>query len=421
MQKFISLIFYLSILTKPIKLNAQQKIAYIDYTQLLLSMPETKEAQIDYKKYVERWDVIHSKSVKQFMVMDSLFNIDSSNWTPAIKDIKKRELNQFRDRINSNTASFKEEAKYKNERLIQPISTRAQSAIEAVVKKNGYTKWVDKNELDKYPGARDIMALVKNKLASTPNLTTSIQFENNSFNLGSSSEEKEIVYDIKFTNTGKAPLTISNVASLSKCVKLQWPQKAIKSGESGIIKLNYDGVNCTGGINQSITVVSNANESPNYLQIRGYVGTYLKNELSSQFLKIMKAYPGNFESLKEGLVTDAYGEYFSNVLIEQSRRTVVNKGTGNKNYVLSLIGSFDSKEKSLEKYQELLKIINSINLNGAALKVYQNEQTKEFTNTKWKLDNSKNSISKEYQQFTIELLCIHMKLSTGVSIIFGKE
>jgi outer membrane protein len=422
MLKFVSLIFCLSILTTPVNLNAQQKIAYIDYNQLLLSMPETKEAEKDFNKYVESWNAMYTVNVKEYMMKDSLFNIDSSKWAPNMKDLKKSELEQLRERIKMYSESFEQDTKNKNEHLMQPVYMRAQTAVEAVVKENGYANWIDKTELAKYPGATDIMALVKMKLASTPNLTTTIQFEHTDINLGIGLEEKVIEYDIKFTNTGNAPLTISSASSSSGSVKLQWPQKAIKSGESGIIKLTYDAVNSTGRFDKSIKVISNAKESPNYLEISGYVGSYLKNQLSEQFLKIMKAYPGNFESLKDGLSNAATSEYFSKISIEQSRRTAVLKGKGYKNYVLSLIGSYDSKEKGLQKYQELLKIINTIKLNGAALKVYQNEQTETLTSTRWRLDNATNNTNNEYSTFTIELICMHMdKTNAGVTIKFGAE
>lgn len=421
MLKFTRLLLFFCILSTTLKLNAQQKVAFIDYTALLLSMPETKEAEIEFNKYIERWNNMYTSQVKEYMLKDSLFKKDSTKWLPAIKTIKKKELEQLAMRVTSLSESSKEESDYQNAKLMEPIHKRASTAIEAVVKENGFTKWVDKTELAKYAGAKDILALVKKKLANTPNLTTKIKFDNRVFNLGNL-EEKEIIYNIKYTNIGKAPLNISNVSSSTNCIKLEWPQKAIKSGDSGIIKVIYDGTNCQGSFNQSLKVISNTNESPEYLEIRGYVGNYLKNQLSEQFLKIMLAFPSNFESLKNGLSNVASGEYYSKVKIEDSKKTAIVKGKANKNSISSLIGSFDSKEKSLQKYQELIKIINAIKLNGAALKVYKTEQNESLTSTKWRLDNSKNNINKEYQPFTIELTCIYMgsKIS-GVSINFGDD
>ncbi len=421
MLKFTSFLFCLFILCSAPKLNAQQKVAYVDYSALLLSMPETKVAEVEYTKYAERWDAMYTKSLLEYMSRDSLIKSDSSKWLPAVKDLRKKELVLLGERITAFSESRDELFKDQNAKLLEPIQNRALTAIEAVVKENGFTKWIDKTELAKYPGAKDIMALVKKKLANTQNLTTEIKFENTRYNMGNL-EEKAVEYNIKFTNTGKAPLNIINIKSSSGCAKLQWPQKAIKSGDSGIIKLTYNGVDCPGVIIESIEVSSNAIGSPQYLEVKGYVGSFLKNRLSEQFFKIMQAFPGNFESLKDGVSNAANSEYFSKISIEQSRKTGIIKGKESNNNVLCLISTYDSKEKGLQKYQELLNIINSIKLNGVELKVYKTEHNEALTSTKWRLDNSKNKISKEYQQFTIELTCLYMdKKSSGVSISFGGD
>jgi hypothetical protein len=50
------------------------------------------------------------------------------------------------------------------DKLFPPLEAKANAAISAVVKENGYDKVVDKPELKNNPGAKDIMALVKKKM-----------------------------------------------------------------------------------------------------------------------------------------------------------------------------------------------------------------------------------------------------------------
>jgi Skp family chaperone for outer membrane proteins len=421
MSKFFSFLFCLGILCSAAKLTAQQKVAYIDSHELLVSMPETKTAEAEFNKRVEIITARYNENVKEYNEKDSLFKRDSSKWTLAIKEIKKMELEYLKLKIQAQLDSWDSGTEFQNERLMEPIKKRALEAIEAVVKENGYTKWIDKSEAAKYPGAKDIMPLVKKKLASTQNIFAEMEFDNEDHYMGII-DEKKVSYDFKFTNTGTAPLIISDVSAKCFCVELQWPQKPIKPGEAGVIKVTYNGVGRPGHFFQSITIVSNARKSRPSLSITGDVGTYFQNKLSEQFIKIMLAFPGNFESLKGSVSNAAISEYNSTVSIETSRKTAVGKGKEDKNRVTSLIRSFDSRQKCLQEYQEWIKTISSITLNGAALKIYKTEETATFVSTKWRIDNSKNNISKEYQQFTIEVSCILLdEKNNGLFVGFDSD
>ena len=76
--------------------------------------------------------------------------------------------------------------------------------------------------------------------------------------------------EFKFTNNGKEPLILSNVRSSCGCTIPQWPRQPILPGESETIKVKYD-TKRIGIINKTITVYSNASESPVTLRIKGKV------------------------------------------------------------------------------------------------------------------------------------------------------
>ncbi len=75
----------------------------------------------------------------------------------------------------------------------------------------------------------------------------------------------------EFTNTGNAPLIISNAKGSCGCTVPQWPKEPIAPGAKGVITVKYD-TKRTGPINKSVTITSNAvNEPTKTLQIRGEV------------------------------------------------------------------------------------------------------------------------------------------------------
>lgn len=73
-----------------------------------------------------------------------------------------------------------------------------------------------------------------------------------------------------FTNTGKEPLIISDVRSSCGCTVPKWPREPILPGHADTIKVRYD-TKRLGVINKTITVMSNANNSPIILRIQGKI------------------------------------------------------------------------------------------------------------------------------------------------------
>ncbi len=76
----------------------------------------------------------------------------------------------------------------------------------------------------------------------------------------------------KFTNTGNEPLVLSTVRSSCGCTVPKWPREPILPGKSSVIDVKYD-TRRLGGINKSITVLSNAKTSSVILRIKGKVIT----------------------------------------------------------------------------------------------------------------------------------------------------
>jgi len=76
--------------------------------------------------------------------------------------------------------------------------------------------------------------------------------------------------EFEFTNTGKEPLILSSVKSSCGCTVPSWPREPILPGKKESIKVKYD-TNRMGPINKTITVMSNAKNSPVVLKITGNI------------------------------------------------------------------------------------------------------------------------------------------------------
>ena len=75
----------------------------------------------------------------------------------------------------------------------------------------------------------------------------------------------------KFTNTGNAPLIISNAKGSCGCTVPSWPKEPIAPGATSEITVKYD-TKRAGAINKSVTITSNATNSPTkVIRIKGNV------------------------------------------------------------------------------------------------------------------------------------------------------
>ncbi len=77
--------------------------------------------------------------------------------------------------------------------------------------------------------------------------------------------------EFQFTNTGNEPLILSNVRASCGCTTPSWSKEHIMPGQTGTIKVRYN-TNNVGGFNKSITVTSNAVDTPRaVLKVKGKV------------------------------------------------------------------------------------------------------------------------------------------------------
>jgi len=76
--------------------------------------------------------------------------------------------------------------------------------------------------------------------------------------------------EFKFTNTGNAPLIISNAKGSCGCTVPEWSKEPIGPGESSIIKVRY-ATNRLGKFTKTVTLTTNEDENTHVLKIKGEV------------------------------------------------------------------------------------------------------------------------------------------------------
>ena len=107
-------------------------------------------------------------------------------------------------------------------------------------------------------------------ISFTAQAQAEITFKSETIDYGTISKGSDGLRVFEFTNTGDAPLIITNVRSSCGCTIPKKPDGPIAPGESSTIEVKYD-TNRVGPIRRSITVMSNASEAMVALKIKGEV------------------------------------------------------------------------------------------------------------------------------------------------------
>jgi len=106
-------------------------------------------------------------------------------------------------------------------------------------------------------------------VAANPN-AAEITFESEVMDYGTIENGANGEREFKFKNTGKEPLIISQAQGSCGCTVPTWPKEPIKPGASASIKVTYD-TKRTGNFEKTVTITSNAKNSPKVIRIKGNV------------------------------------------------------------------------------------------------------------------------------------------------------
>ena len=144
--------------------GAQNKIGYIATDELIGVMPEAEQADSELKEYQASLAMQGQDLMQELNTKDSLFVKDSANYSPSLKEIKKKELIDLYQKVQNWNRQAPELYQQKAQEKIAPLRNKAMEAIKAVAKENGYAYVLDQNAVLVGPPGDDILELVKKKL-----------------------------------------------------------------------------------------------------------------------------------------------------------------------------------------------------------------------------------------------------------------
>jgi len=173
----IKKLFIAALLAAPLCLSAQNKIGSVNTQEILLLMPEIKQAQTTLeavsKQYEEEFQNLQNEFNKKLQEYQAL----AQDTPESIRQRREQDLQELDTKIRNFQEAAGRDMSNQQEQLMVPIREKVMSAIKSVGDENGFSYIFDlASPSIVYTGkdAIDITPLVKQKLnlKDTPATTT---------------------------------------------------------------------------------------------------------------------------------------------------------------------------------------------------------------------------------------------------------
>jgi outer membrane protein len=148
---------------------AQQKIGYLNSTEILQAMPEYKtmsdaieKKKAEYSKMMETMYAEYDKKTKDLQSNPNMDKPTQDLKTQELKDLEKR-MNDFQQKAQGDLQNYAQE-------ISKPLQAKYQSAVKDIAKEQGFAYVLDlaANNVVYYPetGGLDLSPAVKSKLGA---------------------------------------------------------------------------------------------------------------------------------------------------------------------------------------------------------------------------------------------------------------
>lgn len=168
--KIAALIIMTTVMVKSV--DAQSKIGHVSVQEIVNNMPEYKSALTELDDFEKALIELGKEYNREYNRQDSLFAADSSKWTPAMKEVKRKELNAAYLKVLNFNQDAQNQMNQKEQQLLAPVQQKAIQTAQQVAKENGYAYVLPKEQLIAFPASEDILPLVLKKLNITPPAST---------------------------------------------------------------------------------------------------------------------------------------------------------------------------------------------------------------------------------------------------------
>ncbi|AZA50669.1 OmpH family outer membrane protein [Chryseobacterium carnipullorum] len=180
MRKLINLIAVTGLISTANIVNAQQKLGHINSEEILMNLPEAKEAQVTLQTLGKQKQAYIDGIIKEYQTKAAAIQakektLSETNRESLTKELEKAygEIQELGKRIEDTRNKASQDIAAKQSELLQPIQAKVAAAISSVSKDKSLAyvfniaNGQSGSDLVFWEGGEDITPIVKTKLGIT--------------------------------------------------------------------------------------------------------------------------------------------------------------------------------------------------------------------------------------------------------------
>ena len=163
-MKKITFLVLISLIT--LSTFSQNKFGYIDSQELLMLMPERKTAESEVQSFAKSLESQLAAMTAEYQESVQDYQSNEASYTDLIKQDKIAEITGLEQRIQAFQQNAQQSLQKKEQELLEPILSKARSAIEEVAVEGNFTYIFDKSvgSILYAKESENVLSLVKKKL-----------------------------------------------------------------------------------------------------------------------------------------------------------------------------------------------------------------------------------------------------------------
>ena len=122
----------------------ENKLAYVDFNEVMMLMPEMDEARATLEENEKTQSEIFQAMYEEYQTKVQQYQQKAETWTPAIRQSKENEIVEIQTRLEQTNQSLQQEMQQLQNSLQAPIYEKAQSVVSALAKGHGYAAVFEK-------------------------------------------------------------------------------------------------------------------------------------------------------------------------------------------------------------------------------------------------------------------------------------
>jgi len=166
MKKLLIAVLLLGMVFTGKAVNAQAKIGYINLSQLVQSMPETKTIQDNVNAYSKQFLDVLTGMNNDFKAKAADYEKNKNTMNDAARSAKEAELSDIQRRLQAYSNDSQQKVEARSAELAKPLFDKMRAAVAQVAKEKGYNYVINTAQVDLVvsPPADDLTTDVKAKL-----------------------------------------------------------------------------------------------------------------------------------------------------------------------------------------------------------------------------------------------------------------